>query len=428
MANFESSPADDPIVITGYGCVTPLGLTAESSWEELVAGKSGISALPDDLSGYSYNVHAVARVKGFEEAKLTELTGLRVQNFRRIHRSGLFALHAVAEALNRADLNEKDTIQLKSTVDSARVGTAIGSGAAGAELFSTVRQHLNDNKAFKPPTTLKALPERIASVPARLMEARGPIVSVVAACATGNANIISGIEKILLGHADVMIAGSSEAQTTPEALAMFDVLGALDNGIDFKNTSKPFHTDQKGFVMGEGAGIVVLERLSHAQKRGVERVYGTIAGYGETCDASESDTLLNGIGSEIALRAALRTSGYYESAYINAHATGTIGDGIEMDMINRTMDRERTAGISSTKGATGHGVGAAGSIEAVFSVLALNSGIIPPTLKLDSPLAQTIGWEMSPFKATKVEQIDLVINNSFGFGGINVVLAIQKYR
>jgi 3-oxoacyl-[acyl-carrier-protein] synthase II len=236
-------------------------------------------------------------------------------------------------------------------------------------------------------------------------------------------NIIEAARMIKLGEVDVVLAGVTEAQISPEGVALFDGTTALDTGDDPREVSRPFHAEANGFVMGEGAGVLVMESLAHARKRGAT-VLAELIGYGETADAYDA-TLSNGIGAEAAMRRALSavTSGDYGRPYIHAHATGTSGDAIEIQAISRLFEAQDVLGVSSTKGATGHLLGAASAFESIVSIMALRTGIIPPTLKLDKPVPETEGWNMSPHEATDVGEIDLVIKNAFGFGGLNAVTA-----
>lgn len=416
---------EEPIVVTGYGCVSPLGLTASETWNAIVEGKSGITNLPDDLQGNPFEVKTVAQVKGFSDELLSERTGINKAEFRKIHPSGQFALMACAEALQQAGLAEPNSVKLKESIDPRTVGTMIGSGIAGADKVIDANDAIRSGKNPSVAVALSALPDREVSIPARSIGAKGPIASYVGACATGNMSIIGGLRVLRLKEADIMIAGSTEAQITPYALGMFDRLRAVDRIADPDLASRPFNKTANGFVLGEGGGILILERLSSAKRRGAA-IFAEVVGYGDTCDASESDTLLDGVGAKQALRNALETSGDYQAAYINAHATGTMGDAIEMQVIRDCFERERTVGVGSTKGASGHMVGGAGSAEAIISIMALNSSIIPPTLKLDDPVEEAIDWPMSPNASTPDKEIDLAVNNSFGFGGLNAVTAFKK--
>jgi 3-oxoacyl-[acyl-carrier-protein] synthase II len=360
-------------------------------------------------------------VQEFDMWANPELAALiNTKDERNLHRSVKFALWAGVEALKQAGLLNEDGVIDHTVVNPDLVGVSIGTGVGGADVLGESRLRLEDGKRIPPSELMQMLLDRATTVPSMTFKARGPLGGVTAACATGNANIIKAADLLGRGRANVMIAGGTEAQITPEGIGLFDRTRALDTTADPRLASRPFHTDANGFVMGEGAGVLILETLEHARRRGAV-VLAELVGYAETADAYH-DTAPSGEGAERALRLALNGLPIenIRNIYVNAHATGTAGDAVELAAIGRVLEPKEVVGVSSTKGASGHMLGAASAFESIVSIEALRRGMIPPSLKLDDPVPETTAWNMSPFTATPAE-VDLAVNNSFGFGGINAV-------
>lgn len=414
------------IVVTGMGAVTPLGLTVAESIDSIIAGHDGIVSISDTvLKDYpQLRVSVAALVENFNLQNNPHLAErISVKDERKLHRSSQFALWAGNEALKQAELLDDQGKINNRIVNPERVGVRIGTGVGGANMVAETRVRIDEGKRISPSFILQVLPERVATTTSMIFGAKGPVTEVTSACATGNANIIDAVRLLRLGEVDVVIAGGSEAQLTAEGIALFDGTTALDSTVDPREASRPFHMDSNGFVMGEGAGVLVLETAEHAKRRGAV-ILAELVGYAETADAYH-DTAPSGEGAESALRRALGDYALRGNIYINAHATGTAGDAVELTSIGKVLSPEQVVGISSTKGATGHMLGAAGAFESIVSIEALRRGMIPPSLKLNTPIPETEPWRMSELKATPAE-IEVVINNSFGFGGLNAVTVYAR--
>ncbi len=423
------------IVVTGMGCVTPLGLNVERSIDRLMHGGDGIQSVRGSvLADYQQmRVHVAAPVEGFDlrnHQLLSEV--ISPKDERKLHRSTQFGLWAGVEALRQAGLMV-DEINGGPLVDPERValervGVSLGTGIGGGDRIGEIAAILGRGKRVPPSTILQVLPERSAAAVSMIFGANGPVKDVTGACATGNMNIIEARRMLLLGEADVVLAGGTEAQITPEGLGLFDGTSALDQSTDPQLASRPFHRDANGFVMGEGAGVLVLETLAHARERGAVPL-AAIYGAAEASDAYH-ETAPSGDGAERALLIALgglERAAQLQRVYVNAHATGTAGDAVELQAIGRVLRPSQVNAITSTKGATGHLLGAAGAFESIASIAALNAGTVPPNLKLDAPIEATEDWNMSPGGATHFTNgVDVVVNNSFGFGGLNAVVAFEK--
>lgn len=429
--SIERNP-EQTVVVTGMGCVSPLGLDVETSWQRIINGEDAIADVSDILEPYpQLNTKVAAPIYDFdflgEGSPFAEK--LKPKDLRRLHRSAQFAVWAAREALLQAHLIQPDDGSLfaldTAAVEPERLGVQIGTGIGGTELLADARITMREGKKLSPFAILQILPERVASTVSMFANARGPVSEKTGACATGNMNIIDAARLLRAGEADVVIAGGSEAQATAESIALFEAVTALDGSTDPAEASRPFHEEARGFVIGEGAGILILETEAHARRRGAA-VLAVLSGYGETADAFH-DTSPSGEGAIRALKLALQGLNFNADSgiYVNAHATGTGGDGIELNALGTVLDPELVKGVSSTKGAVGHLLGAAGAFESVISVKTLQEGIIPPSLKLDHPIPEAKAWEMSIGEATKAE-LDYAINNSFGFGGLNAVTVYGK--
>lgn len=432
-------PELDPsqrIVVTGMGCVSPLGKDVESSWENLIDGRHAIKDIREEVlrNFPRIRAHMAAMVEDFNLLDDTEISRVVDRgDMPYLHRSAQFALWAGAQALRQAGLitgNYPDSRYLIDTsiVNPRRIGVSIGTGIGGAEVLGPARLHLEAQSRSNPKLTtiFNALPERVATEPSMNFGLKGPPGTVIGACATANMNFINAAAKIRLGDADFMLAGGTEAQISPEGMVLFDRITALDLSDDPETASRPFHQRGAGFVMGEGGGMLVLESYERACKRGAT-VLAELVGYGESLDANHR-TKPDPNEQANAMQIAMDKTGYDRNyrMFVNAHATGTKSDGGELIALSQVVKPEDVVGISSYKGATGHLLGASGAFEAIMDIMALRTGIIPPTLKLNEMVPEAEGWSMVALEAMHVGPIDLVMNNSFGFGGINAVTIFGK--
>ena len=410
------------VVITGLGLVCGVGNTAPEVWEKLVAGASGMAPITGfDTTGYP--VTFAAEVKNFDPLNFVDKKEARKMG-RFIH----FAFAAAQEALTQSGLKITDE-------NGDRVGVFIGSGIGGFEVIE--REHA---------ILLKDGPRRISPffIPAAIVNmaagqlsirygARGPISATATACATSANSIGDSVRMIMHGDADVMIAGGSEAAVTPLSVGGFASMRALStrNGEPTK-ASRPFDKDRDGFVIGEGAGILILEELEFAKKRGA-KILAEVIGYGMSADAYHMTGIApEGAGAQRSMRAALKDAGIQPEAvgYINAHATSTpAGDGNESRAIEVVFGEHALSHrlkISGTKSMTGHLLGGAGGLEAGITVLALMNQELPPTINLDNPDPEC-RLDYVPNKAIK-HNFEVALSNSFGFGGINATLIMRRWK
>ena len=421
------------VVITGMGLVTPLANGREASWKKLIAGESGLKTV--DL----FDTSDLACKIGGQVPWTTGRGGgsaddpdsfnpektMSPKEQRRVDEFILYAMAAADEAIADAKWTPE------SYEDKIRTGVMIGSGIGGLKSIADTAVELHEKgprrvSPFFIPSALINLASGQVSIKYGY---KGPNHAVVTACATGAHAIGDSARLIQWGDADVMIAGGSEASICRIGYAGFIACRAMST--EFNDTptkaSRPYDKDRDGFVMGEGAGIVVLEEYEHAKKRGA-KIYAEVLGYGLTGDAfhitSPDET---GDGGERAMRTALQRSGLDASEidYVNAHGTSTpAGDEIEVRAVARVLgNAAATSHLSSTKSATGHLLGAAGSVEAIFSVLAMRDGVIPPTLNLDNPSFDS-PINLTPHTAVK-KKVRAVLSNSFGFGGTNAALVMK---
>lgn len=415
------------VVVTGLGMLSPLACGVEASWSLLTAGKTGIS-----------------RTEGFEVSDLASQVAGQVP---RGQGAGLFNVDDAVPpkdqkkmdvfihfAMAAADEAMKDCGYVPETEEEKeRAGVLIGSGIGGLnEIYETsIVLHERGPRRVSPffiPRSLINLASGQVSIRYGL---KGPNHSVVTACATGSHSIGDAARLIMLGDADVMVAGGTEAAVCRIGIAGFCAMKALSTSYNEtpEKASRPFDKGRDGFVMGEGAGIVVLEEYEHAKKRGA-KIYGEVIGYGLSGDAYHmSAPAEDGDGGYRAMKMALRQAGIApdEIDYINAHGTSTpLGDEIEVGAVKRLMGSavSRTC-MSSTKSATGHLLGAAGAVEAIFCLKTMETGIIPPTLNLDEISESCQGIDLAPHKA-KEKKVNIALSNSFGFGGTNASLVFRK--
>ncbi len=422
------------VVVTGIGLLTPLGQGREITWKAILAGKSGAGRITTfDPEGYACQVaFEVPRVDGRGgggpdvEGSFDPDATVPPKDQRRIDDFILYAIAAADEAV--LDSGWKP----QTTEDFERTGVIIGSGIGGLATIAetAIEMHEKGPRRVSPffiPSALINLASGQVSIRHGF---KGPNHSVVTACATGAHAIGDAARMIRYGDADIMVAGGAEASICPIGIAGFIACRAMSTS--FNDTpdkaSRPYDKDRDGFVMGEGAGILILEEYEHAKARGA-KIYAEVAGYGMAGDAYHiTAPAEDGDGGFRAMRAAVRDAGIDPGQvdYINAHGTSTpLGDEIELGAVTRLLgDAAARATMSSTKSATGHLLGAAGAIEAAFTCLAIRDQVAPPTLNLDNPSVETV-VDLVPHKA-KPMKIDVAVSNSFGFGGTNASLVLKK--
>jgi 3-oxoacyl-[acyl-carrier-protein] synthase II len=417
MANNYS---DRRVVVTGMGVVTPLGHDLNSFWQNLVAGQCGIDKITAfDASAYATQI--AGEVKNFDPAPAFPSP----KEIRRTDRYSQFGIYAAWSALKDSGLElEKENLD--------EIGVFLGSGIGG--LATTTEQHktlIERGPGRMSPFTIPMLIGNMASgLVSMYFNLRGPNFATCSACATANHAIGEAWRTIKAGDAQVMFAGGSEAAVIPIGIGGFCAMRAMSTrNDDPKTASRPFDKDRDGFVMGEGAGVLVLVELVHAQKRGA-RVYCEISGYGNTADAHHlTSPSPGGEGAARSMKMALRTGGLNATdiTYINAHGTSTPqGDIAETQAIKSVFgDHARKLVVSSTKGATGHMLGAAGAVETAVCVLAIKHGIVPPTINYQTPDPEC-DLDYVPNTAREM-QVNAIVNNSFGFGGHNSTIAAKKF-
>ena len=409
------------VVVTGLGMLSPVGNTAEESWKNLLAGKSGICKIEHfDTTDFPSKIAGL--VKGFDP----EQFDITKKDARKMD---MFIQYGIA-----AGLMAFEDSGLKITPENApRVGCAVGSGIGGLGL---IEQNISALIASGPrkvspffvPSTIINMVSGHLSI---RLGARGPNVATVTACSSGTHAIGMSARLIQYGDADVMICGGAEKASTPMGIAGFCALKALSTRNDEpEKASRPWDIDRNGFVLGDGAGILVLEELEHAKARGA-KIYAELAGFGMSSDAYHMTAPCEeAAGSSLAMQNAINDGGITPAqvGYVNAHGTSThLGDLGEIRAVKSTFgDAVKTVRISSTKSMTGHLLGAAGAIEAVITTMAVRDQICPPTINLDNPDPEVEGINLVPNVAQKAD-FEYAISNSFGFGGTNGSLLFKKY-
>lgn len=409
------------VVVTGLGMLSPVGNTAEESWKNLLAGKSGICKIEHfDTTDFPSKIAGL--VKGFDP----EQFDITKKDARKMD---MFIQYGIA-----AGLMAFEDSGLKITPENApRVGCAVGSGIGGLGL---IEQNISALIASGPrkvspffvPSTIINMVSGHLSI---RLGARGPNVATVTACSSGTHAIGMSARLIQYGDADVMICGGAEKASTPMGIAGFCALKALSTRNDEpEKASRPWDIDRNGFVLGDGAGILVLEELEHAKARGA-KIYAELAGFGMSSDAYHMTAPCeDGAGASLAMQNAINDGGITPAqvGYVNAHGTSThLGDLGEIRAVKSTFgDAVKTLRISSTKSMTGHLLGAAGAIEAVITTMAVRDQVCPPTINLDNPEPEVEGINLVPNVAQKAD-FEYAISNSFGFGGTNGSLLFKKY-
>ncbi|BES97462.1 3-oxoacyl- acyl-carrier-protein synthase [Nesidiocoris tenuis] len=418
------------VVVTGFGLVSPLGHDVKSAWINLLAGKSGVTKLSgDDYQKLPCRIAATVK-QGSKPDELNLLNHVSKSDLRTMSPGTVFALIAAEEALKDSGWQPVDANERQ------RSGVCVGMGMADlaiiAETYDALKQGYTKVSPYFVP---RILPNMAAGQISMKYGLQGPNHTVSTACATGCHAIGDGFKFIKNDYADVMLCGGAEACISPLAIAGFCRLRALATSFndDPTNGSRPFDARREGFVMGEGAAILVLEELNHAKERQAP-IYGEILGYGLSGDASHiTSPHQDGDGALLAMSCALRDAKLPASdvTYVNAHATSTpLGDGIELKAIARLLegDTSRIA-VSSTKGAHGHLLGAAGNLETLFTVLACYYGQMPPTLNLTDKCEEGKNVNLIPnLPQSWDKESRIALKNSFGFGGTNASLCIGNYK
>ena len=412
------------VVVTGLGCVSPVGNTVAQAWDSLLAGKSGIDLITRfDASNFACRF--AGEVKGFDlEAYIRAKEARTMDTF--IH----FGIAAAVQAVSDAGLPTGEALNEDLAT---RIGCVIGSGIGGLPMIEATRDELTSRgpRRISPFFVPASIINMIAGHVSMRFGFKGPNLAVVTACTTGLHCIGEAGRMIEYGDADVVVAGGAEATVSPLGIGGFAAMRALSTRNDDPQTaSRPWDRDRDGFVLGEGAGVLVLEELEHAKARGA-RIYAELVGYGVSGDAhhiAAPDPA--GAGAQRAMVNALADAQLSPDAigYINAHGTSTpLGDAAEVAAVKQVFGHHATKlSVSSTKGVTGHGLGAAGGIETVATVMAVKSGILPPTINLHSP-DDGFDLDFVPNHA-KERSIRYAINNSFGFGGHNTSLVFARFE
>jgi 3-oxoacyl-[acyl-carrier-protein] synthase II len=408
------------VVVTGMGCISPVGNNVADTWSAILAGKSG-SGMITLFDASKHKTRFAAEVKGFDAVSL-----FGQREARKMDRFTQFATVATLEALEQSGLK----------IDEAnrdRVGILIGTGIGGIGTLLDQAEVLRERGADRVSPFLipMMISDSAAGMLAIRVGARGPNMAIATACASGNNAIGDAVETIRRGSADVMIAGGSEAALVSVAMAGMNVMGALSTRNDDPQTaSRPFDKERDGFLMGEGAGILILELLEHAQARGAN-ILAELSGYGTTDDAHHiSAPAENGAGAAMSMKLALENANLNvdDIGYINAHGTSTpLNDKSETAAIKTVFGEQAYAiPVSSTKSMTGHLLGASGAVEAVFSILAMREGILPPTINYQTPDPEC-DLDYIPNQPRKASPRH-AMSNSFGFGGHNATLIFSRFE
>ncbi|HMM21422.1 MAG TPA: beta-ketoacyl-ACP synthase II [Selenomonadales bacterium] len=408
------------VVVTGLGAITPIGIGVEEYWQSLLAGKSGIGRVTR-FDASDYGTQIAGEVKGFEPGNFMDK-----KEARRMDRFTQYAVAATKMALDHSGLD-------LNTINRDRIGTIIGSGIGGMETLHDQYHVLFEKGPNRiSPFFVPMMIANIASGQVSIMYGlQGPCMTVVTACATGTNAIGEAFKLIQRGDADVMVCGGTEATISQAALAGFSSMKALSTRNDEpEKASRPFERDRDGFVMGEGAGIVVLETLEHAQARGA-KIYAEMIGYGSNADAYHiTAPAPEGAQAAKCMEMALKDGGIApnEVDYINAHGTSTpLNDKNETLAVKRLFgDHAKKLAISSTKSMTGHLLGAAGGIEFIACVMSVAHDMIHPTINYDNPDPE-LDLDYVPNTARK-QVVNVAMSNSFGFGGHNATIMVKKYQ
>jgi len=409
------------VVVTGLGAITPVGKTADETWDSFIHGRSGIAGITQFDANEDWGVRFAGEVRNFDPSAFMD-----VREQRRVDRFAIFALGAAHEAVRDCGIDFQ-------TGDPYRHGVAIGSGIGGIGTIETgVRGMVTtSNRKINPFTVPRLMVNAGAGQVSIRFNLRGSNIATATACATGSHAIGSAFQTIQRGDADVMLAGGAEAAVTPLCIGAFASMKALSTRNDAPTlASRPFDKDRDGFVLSEGAAVLVLEELEHARKRGA-KIYAELLGYGCSGDAFHiAAPEEHGAGAFRSMQNALADAqvNASEVGYINAHGTSTpLGDAAEVSAVKRLFgSHAHVLAMSSTKSVMGHALGAAGGVESIATIKALQTGTLPPTINLDQP---DEGFDLN-FVANTAQQrtLRIALNNSFGFGGHNTTLVFGTLR
>src|SRR5512132_961752 len=408
------------VVVTGLGALTPLGNDVASTWENLVAGRSGAGDITQ-FDSSDYAVHFACEVKGFDPTEYIER--------KQAPRMDRFA-HLIVAAARQAEADSG----LEIAREADRVGAAVATGIGGLKAFQDCYDELLERgpDRVNPFSIPEIIPNMGAAWVSMQLGTKGPLSSQCTACAASNMALGDGLDSIRLGRADVMLCGGTEAPITEVGIAGFSAMRALSRRNDApEKGSRPFDAGRDGLVRGEAGAVVALEELEHTQSRGA-KIYAELLGYGLSSDAqhiTEPDP--SGENPARAMTMALRDAGVDpgEVDYINAHGTSTpLGDSAETRVIKLALGEEnaRNTPVSSTKGATGHCLGAAGAVEATFSILAVHNGVLPPTINYEDPDPEC-DLDYIPNESREAD-VRVALSNSFGFGGHNATIVFRRFE
>lgn len=407
------------VVVTGLGMLSPVGNTVESSWSALLSGQSGVSLI-NHFDTRAYTTRFAGLVKAFNSAEFIAPKDARKMD--------IFIQYGVAAGIQA--IQDSGITVTESNAD--RIGAAIGSGIGGLELIEENHSALihGGPRKISPFFVPSTLVNMIAGHLSMIFGLKGPNIAITTACTSGVHNIGQAARAIVYGDADVMLAGGAEKGSTPLGMGGFGAARALSTRNDNPQAaSRPWDRERDGFVLGDGAGLVVLEEYEHAKRRGA-KVYAELIGFGMSSDAYHmTSPPSDGAGAAAAMKNAIRDAGIKadQIGYINAHGTSTrAGDLAEAQAIKQVFGQHAyRVLVSSTKSMTGHLLGAAGAVESIFSILALRDGAVPPTINLDQP-DENCDLDFVPKEARQVDHLQYVLCNSFGFGGTNGSLIFGK--
>lgn len=412
------------VVVTGLGMVSPLGCGVETTWKRILNGESGAGRI-EKFETEDLPCKIACEVPRTGEGAFLQDDWMDAKEAKRVDEFIVFAVAAATQALNDADWHPS------TEEERCRTGTLIGSGIGGLQGIAETALILNEKGPRRvSPFFITGRLINLASGYVSIQHGlKGPNHSVVTACSTGAHAIGDAARLIALDDADVMVAGGTESAISRIGIAGFAACRALSTSFNDepKRASRPYDKDRDGFVMGEGAGIVVLEEYEHAKARGA-KIYAEVVGYGLSGDAYHiTAPPEDGNGGFRSMQAALKRAGISASEidYVNAHGTSTMADTIELAAVTRLLGNAvNKTSMSSTKSSIGHLLGAAGAVEAIFCMLAIRDGIVPPTLNLENPEVET-EMDLVPLKA-KRKEVNYALSNSFGFGGTNASLVLKK--
>lgn len=411
------------VVVTGMGIVSPVGTGVEYAWKNILAGKSGVRKIDSfDVSDLASQIAGIPQ-HGTEPGEFNPDAVVDAREQRKLDRYTVYGIVAADEAIKDAGLENY-------TGDKTRFGVSIGSGIGGLNTIydNCIELHDGGPRRVSPFFIPKGIINMAAGNISIKYGLQGPNISVVTACATGAHSIGEAARMIKYGDADIMLCGGTEGAVGRIGLAGFSAMKALSTRNDAPQAaSRPWDKNRDGFIMAEGAGVLVLEEYEHAIARGA-KIYAEVAGYGMSGDAYHiTAPAQNGEGGKRAMESALKDAGLNPADvdYINAHGTSTgLGDVGELAAV-QSLFGDADVSMSSTKSMTGHLLGAAGAVEAIFCILAIRDGIVPPTINLDEPEDAVGNFDLVPHVAKK-RKVDVALSNSFGFGGTNSSVVLKK--